>query len=121
MQVEIYQDKHGDWRWRKVARNGKIVADSAEGYGRKGRARVAAFRFAGDTEYRHRWSWYVAGLATGLVLALVIWGVAAANNDQEPPPTSSATDSPVIQPSMQNTAGQGDTANPQVAPPVQGK
>lgn len=28
----IYQDDAGEWRWRCLARNGRIVADSAEGY-----------------------------------------------------------------------------------------
>lgn len=32
---DIYQDKGGDWRWRLRARNGRIVADSAEGYASK--------------------------------------------------------------------------------------
>lgn len=32
---EIYKDKGGDWRWRLRARNGRIVADSAEGYASK--------------------------------------------------------------------------------------
>lgn len=30
--VEIYKDQGQDWRWRLRAANGKIVADSAEGY-----------------------------------------------------------------------------------------
>lgn len=29
---EVYVGKDGDWRWRIVASNGRIVADSAEGY-----------------------------------------------------------------------------------------
>lgn len=29
---EVYQDRAEEWRWRLVARNGNIVADSAEGY-----------------------------------------------------------------------------------------
>ena len=29
---EVYRDKSGDWRWRLRAANGRIVADSAEGY-----------------------------------------------------------------------------------------
>lgn len=31
---EIYTDKRGDLRWRAIGANGKIVADSAEGYKR---------------------------------------------------------------------------------------
>lgn len=29
---EIYKDKKGEWRWRYRAANGRILADSAEGY-----------------------------------------------------------------------------------------
>lgn len=30
--VRYYKDSNGEWRWQVKARNGKIVADSAEGY-----------------------------------------------------------------------------------------
>ena len=40
---EIYQDRRGDWRWRLYARNGRIVADSGEGYARQSGA-IAAMR-----------------------------------------------------------------------------
>ena len=30
--VVFYCDKSGDWRWRRVASNGKIVGSSTEGY-----------------------------------------------------------------------------------------
>lgn len=29
--VEVYRDTQSEWRWRRVARNGEIVADSGEG------------------------------------------------------------------------------------------
>ncbi len=32
MKFTIWQDAAGEWRWRLVARNGKTIADSAEGY-----------------------------------------------------------------------------------------
>lgn len=32
MKFEIYKDTLGDWRWRLLSRNGRIVADSGEGY-----------------------------------------------------------------------------------------
>ena len=32
---EVYRDAENEWRWRLVARNGKIIADSAEGYSSK--------------------------------------------------------------------------------------
>lgn len=31
-QFELYQDAAGQWRWRLRAKNGEIVADSAQGY-----------------------------------------------------------------------------------------
>lgn len=35
MRFVIYKDQRGEWRWRLRARNGKIIADSAEGYKQK--------------------------------------------------------------------------------------
>ncbi len=29
---EVFQDKRSEWRWRLVASNGNIIADSGEGY-----------------------------------------------------------------------------------------
>jgi uncharacterized protein YegP (UPF0339 family) len=29
---EVFQDNAGEWRWRLVATNGNIIADSGEGY-----------------------------------------------------------------------------------------
>lgn len=29
---EMFQDTAGEWRWRLVASNGNIIADSGEGY-----------------------------------------------------------------------------------------
>lgn len=34
MKFDLYQDKKKDWRWRVMADNGRVVADSAEGYKR---------------------------------------------------------------------------------------
>ncbi|SEA19484.1 Uncharacterized conserved protein YegP, UPF0339 family [Haloplanus vescus] len=44
---EVYEDAAGEWRWRLVARNGEIVADSGEGYGSRSGAREAAERVRG--------------------------------------------------------------------------
>lgn len=33
--VEFYRDVAGDWRWRIKAANGRILADSGEGYKRR--------------------------------------------------------------------------------------
>lgn len=30
--VKIYKDVKGEWRWQVKAGNGRVVADSAEGY-----------------------------------------------------------------------------------------
>ena len=32
MKIQIYSDTRDEWRWRLVASNGEIIADSAEGY-----------------------------------------------------------------------------------------
>jgi uncharacterized protein YegP (UPF0339 family) len=29
---EFYEDKRGEWRWRRTARNGNIVGAASEGY-----------------------------------------------------------------------------------------
>ena len=31
----VYRDRKGEWRWRLKSANGKIVAESGEGYKRK--------------------------------------------------------------------------------------
>ncbi|MBE7204069.1 MAG: DUF1508 domain-containing protein [Parafilimonas terrae] len=35
MRFELYRDAKGEWRWRLRARNGEVIADSGEGYGRR--------------------------------------------------------------------------------------
>lgn len=30
--MDIYQDRAGGWRWRLVAQNGNIIADSGQAY-----------------------------------------------------------------------------------------
>ena len=35
MRFEVYRDKAGEYRWRLLAANGQIVADSGEGYTRR--------------------------------------------------------------------------------------
>jgi len=32
MHYQMYKDGYGQWRWRLVAANNKIIADSGEGY-----------------------------------------------------------------------------------------
>lgn len=43
VQIEIYQDKKGEFRWRMI-RSGNIVADCAEGYSKRSAATRAANR-----------------------------------------------------------------------------
>jgi len=38
----LYEDAAGEWRWRLVAPNGRVIADSAEGYTRSVDAQRAA-------------------------------------------------------------------------------
>lgn len=40
----IFQDKAGEWRWKRVAGNGEIIATSGEGYTRLSDAERAASR-----------------------------------------------------------------------------
>lgn len=44
MHFQIYPDKSNEYRWRLVAVNKKIVADSAEGYSTKSNCRKAVNR-----------------------------------------------------------------------------
>lgn len=46
MRIVCYRDESGEWRWRMLARNGKVVADSAESYKRKGACLRMAARVA---------------------------------------------------------------------------
>lgn len=32
MKLDVYMDRNGEYRWNLKARNGQILADSAEGY-----------------------------------------------------------------------------------------
>jgi len=38
---DLYKDKSGEYRWRMVSSNGRVVADSGEGYSSKDGARRA--------------------------------------------------------------------------------
>lgn len=35
MEIHPYQDLRGEWRWRLVSSNGRVMADSSEGYTRQ--------------------------------------------------------------------------------------
>jgi uncharacterized protein YegP (UPF0339 family) len=42
--TEVYEDAAGEYRWRRLAANNRVIADSAEGYTRKHDAERAARR-----------------------------------------------------------------------------
>jgi len=42
---QIYEDKASLWRWRFVADNGRVMADSGEGYDSRGNVSQAVSRF----------------------------------------------------------------------------
>lgn len=39
--IRVYKDEAGEWRWQLRAKNGRIVADGAEGYKRHSSVRRA--------------------------------------------------------------------------------
>jgi uncharacterized protein YegP (UPF0339 family) len=41
---ELYTDRHGTWRWKLVAANGRVLAESGEGYRRRADAYQALQR-----------------------------------------------------------------------------
>jgi uncharacterized protein YegP (UPF0339 family) len=43
--IERYRDIKGEYRWRLLAKNGRVVADSAEGYDSLGNLNKAIARF----------------------------------------------------------------------------
>lgn len=43
---DFYEDSAGEWRWRFTARNGRVMADSGEGYATESNARRAWLRFS---------------------------------------------------------------------------
>jgi uncharacterized protein YegP (UPF0339 family) len=45
--VVQYRDDSGEWRWRMLARNGRVLADSGEGYKRPGVCAKQAERVTG--------------------------------------------------------------------------
>ncbi len=52
---EVYQDKRGEWRWRRTGSNGKIVGAASEGY--KSRADAEANMKRGKNA-KDKWEFY---------------------------------------------------------------
>lgn len=49
--MDVYRDVAGEWRWRMLSRNGRIVADSAEGYKRRERCIEMASKIGMGAKY----------------------------------------------------------------------
>lgn len=57
---EIYEDKKGEWRWRRSASNGNIVGASSEGYKARADAVKNAERYGynGNFNPEGKWEFY---------------------------------------------------------------
>ena len=61
--LDVYQDKKGEWRWRRKASNGQIIGASSEGYKSQKDCEANANRddpkdkweFYEDKKGEHRW------------------------------------------------------------------
>lgn len=51
MKFQIYLDSNPEYRWRLRARNGKIIADSGEGYKKKKSCKNAIWKIIGISLY----------------------------------------------------------------------
>ncbi len=61
---EVYQDKKGEWRWRRKASNGRIVGASSEGYNARSdceanmnRGHVAGDKWEFYQDKKGEWRW----------------------------------------------------------------
>ena len=52
--LEFYQDKSGEWRWRRTAVNGRVTGASSEGYKSKSDCEANASRDGA----KDRWEFY---------------------------------------------------------------
>ena len=52
---EVYQDKRGEWRWRRKASNGRIVGAACEGYVNKSDCEANMNRGPKDSD---KWEFY---------------------------------------------------------------
>ncbi len=61
---EVYQDKRGEWRWRRTATNGNVVGAACEGYKNRAdceanmnRGAVASDKWEVYQDKRGEWRW----------------------------------------------------------------
>lgn len=52
--VKFYRDAIGEWRWRRLSRNGRILANAGEGYKNAADCETSAHEVNGD-EVRYEW------------------------------------------------------------------
>ncbi len=86
---EVYKDKADEWRWRLIRQNGRIVADSGEGYTERNDAMEAVERVqkvSGETEVYEddggEWRWrYVA--SNGKIVADSAEGYSSEDSAEE--------------------------------------
>lgn len=50
--IEIYRDTADEWRYRVIARNGRVISDGSEGYYSKWNAKRAVRRLYPETWIR---------------------------------------------------------------------
>lgn len=57
---ELYQDKRGEWRWRRTAANGNIVGAATEGYVNKSDCEKNAEKYGynGKFDPAGKWEFY---------------------------------------------------------------
>ena len=51
MKFEKYKDAKGEWRWRLHGKNGKILADSGEGYKNKRHVHTVIVKIMNDMSH----------------------------------------------------------------------
>jgi len=54
-EIEVYQDKRGEWRWRMIDVNGKVVGAACEGYNAKSDCEANAKR---GKNAKDKWEFY---------------------------------------------------------------
>lgn len=69
--IEYYQDRKGEWRWRRIATNKKIVGASSEGYKARRDAEANATRDGSGDKWefyqdkKGEWRWRAHSSANG--------------------------------------------------------
>ncbi len=59
MRIELYQDSNGEYRWRMIAGNGRIVGESHQGFGTKDNCvqNLHIVIYDGHSVGRSYWRW----------------------------------------------------------------